>query len=175
MRNERTNKWMTKMPPDSPIYSTKWAGKTHASSTYTFFQIWDNTETNAEGTSWGTRSTSRIAQAPGACGPRLLCEACGALTSHPQALQGAWEGFERVLKQERAELMSWDPRNHSQNCGGKPALLWGRNLSSPGSFPCPSSLLHIIWNRLTISSHHLNFFYLELIWFNKAPLKCTFP
>ena len=97
MRHERMNKWITKMPPDSPIYSTKWAGKTHESSTYTFFQTWDNTEVNGEGTSWGKWSTSHIAQAPGGCGPRLLCEACGALTSHPQALEGAWHG--EVLKE----------------------------------------------------------------------------
>lgn len=29
MRHERMNKWMTRILPDSPIYSTKWASKTH--------------------------------------------------------------------------------------------------------------------------------------------------
>ena len=41
--NEWMNEWMTKMPPDSPINSTKWAGKSHESSTYKFLQseiIW---------------------------------------------------------------------------------------------------------------------------------------
>lgn len=96
-RHERVNKWMTNMHPDSPIYSTKWAGKTHESSSYTFFLIWDNSETNGEGTSWGKWSTSHDAQVPGGCGPRLLCEACGALT---KPSTGTLSGMGRFWKRD---------------------------------------------------------------------------
>lgn len=129
------NEWMTKMPPDSPINSIKWADKTHESSIYKFLQIWDNTEANGEGTYWGKWSTSRVTQVPGGYRPRLLFWGIWSFNQPSTAIPRGRRRFWRSAGTGWAGQVSWGLRKHTQGSGVKPALPWSREItSSLGSF-----------------------------------------